>query len=111
MSYFKVSEVERLQGVQKVLSGGWVQGYLATDSTGKQVPPDSLVATCFCLSGAMIKCRQSMTDETHIFAIKGIKYYLRKQGYCSLAQYNDHPGRTKEQVIAMLDQVVLDIKG
>lgn len=82
---------------------GWCQGANARNWAGKKVDPHHKSACRFCLIGALDK----IYDATSI-AMMEAKLALYQQRVIphnmGLAEWNDAPGRTKEEVIAALKQ-------
>jgi hypothetical protein len=83
---------------------GWCQENLATDETGVGCSINDKTAANFCLIGAIYrKNRCSRTSLTEDLAKA-----CRKLGFgssASLSVWNDHPERTKEEVVALLKEL------
>lgn len=86
---------------------GWVQGTEARDRDGNDVPPLDDQAVCFCLQGA-IRRSTGGDNEFEKFRISNEKVQTVLNGKLGPAvpgttwEWNDTPGRTKEEVIAVL---------
>jgi len=83
---------------------GWCQENMATDETGVGCSINDKTAANFCLIGARYrKNRRSRTTLT-----EDLIKVLRKLGFKSsagLSVWNDHPDRTKEEVVALLKEL------
>jgi hypothetical protein len=83
---------------------GWCQENMATDETGVGCSINDKTAANFCLIGVIYrKNRRSRTTLT-----EDLIKVLRKLGFKSsagLSVWNDHPDRTKEEVIALLKEL------
>ena len=85
-----------------IIEKGWVQNAFAKDKCGKSTHPCRYDAERWCLSGALIAA---------VFIIKGDHL-----SYCpnnlteglmlevDVIEWNDHPDRTKGQVVAILQR-------
>lgn len=80
---------------------GWTTRYNARDADDNDCPPTSERAKSFCALGAITRYQYESGDylgrnliETRLRELVGYGY-----GFDSIAEYNDHPGRTKDQVI------------
>lgn len=84
----------------------WTQKAYAKDSYGMSVSYSSENATCYCALGSMWRVAKI---TAHYYAFKYIpmpekslhKYLvsIKEPGFVSIAQWNDEPVRTKEDVI------------
>ena len=80
------TEKEVLQEARRLLSEiGWCQGHFVTDRE-------------FCIIGAICKALQETNAST--FALLGNP----PTGFTSWVDWNDAPGRTKEQVLEQFDR-------
>lgn len=89
---------------------GWCQGAVARNATGVPCQPTHRDATAWCLYGAINKTYPEDTEQrTRI--MDRIRHILRAQRFihvddpASLALWNDHPKRTQQEVIQLLQQV------
>ena len=101
-----------------LLEKGWCQGSRALDAEGESVRAVDSRAASFCLIGAIARARYDVAYESGVNAVgswwltaEPIESYVSTLGSWSigssgLAQFNDKPGRTKEEVIAVLDAVI-----
>lgn len=85
---------------------GWCQGCFAIDSEGKHVLPDNPSAVAWCLIGATARSvadgTLSSEEEVEIYRAIFMSGISRCQGFI---EWNDAPGRTKEEVLALLKEV------
>lgn len=83
---------------------GWTQGANATDVHGRGVPIDSKLAARFCSLGAI-----DVTEvEYSIVSKEKTKDLLRQflLPYSDIVSFNDTPGRTKAEVLAVFDLAI-----
>ena len=84
----------------------WIQGDLARDAEGSPVSPNSPVATCWCLVGAISAvsteedCRGGPATRAIIELEEPIEHYL------ALESWNDCSGITHQDVIQLMDEVI-----
>lgn len=81
-------------------SFGWTQGYYARDAEGRKTTIRDPATACVCLLGAVQKCYRPnpyRTDE--YWAV--LDRIADELGGLRAARWNDAPGRTKEEVIAL----------
>ena len=76
--------------------GAWTQRELARTADGSPDAPDNPLATCWCAIGAI----ESLTNET--YALRAL--YL--MGVDDIAKWNDAPGRTQAEVLALFDRAI-----
>lgn len=101
-----------LERTEQILLRGWTQGTLARRGRDR-VSPESNLATCFCLVGAMCRAEHELRKEgkwerplwdAALDSVCGIlekRGYPRNGGSC-IAKFNDEPERTAEEVIALV---------
>lgn len=75
---------------------GWCQHVCARDANGGAVDPCDRSAVSWCVMGALFKCIQ---PEEHNEACKKLRQVM-KTGH--FGDWNDAPGRTKEEAIEAL---------
>lgn len=86
------------------LEKGWCQGASARDENGYTVGANLPVATSFCIFGALTY--EDRYDGT-LDARQLVREVLgAKLGDGAIATYNDAPGRTKEEVLALVDKAI-----
>lgn len=78
---------------------GWTQGVCARNSEGEEVDVDSPEACCWCILGAVgIAADKNESINQQAFT----SYFMKKWGGISV--WNDNPNRTKEEVVALLEE-------
>lgn len=82
----------------------WIQNDLSLDGKGHEVFYNDPSACCFCLIGGISKCYQS-TTSTYSRMWKRSFDHVKKIGYESVAEWNDDPKRTKEDVVALCKEL------
>lgn len=90
---------------------GWSQKCNARDAQGKHVMVYDPRATCFCAYGAMAKTMEDIPERQLLLDIAANAlndYVVREFGEPeggsgqNIVNYNDTPGRTKEEVLAVM---------
>lgn len=81
----------------------WIQGWSAKTEDGISVPADSPLAYKFCTIRAIARVYGCNIEKIG----KIEKYVLETTGKYSVTKWNDHPSRTKEEVIKTLKELDL----
>lgn len=76
---------------------GWTTGTYARDAAGKRCDMHSPRASCWCASAAIILCIPVDND-----ALRSFTDSVLSMGF-TIAQWNDAPGRTQQEVIEALE--------
>lgn len=88
--------------------GAWTQHVLARSALGFRVPPNSPTATCWCLRGALSSVSRPGPNrsqgELEIRAVLVLAKLLG--GHLHVWHWNDAPGRTQAEVLALLDRAI-----
>lgn len=90
--------IERLTAAKKLIQKGWTQGHYAEDKDGSIVSYNSPTASRFCLMGA-VHLKVAPTEY-----LKAALGSLTNTG--RLVKYNDTPGRTKKEVLALFARAI-----
>lgn len=91
----KTSEV--LQEAINILSAmGWVQHDVAQDKDGNAINPMKPSVVAVCIYGALHRSRRNYSELDS--ACRAIRHVLP----CEINEFNDSPGRTKEEVLDAL---------
>lgn len=86
---------------------GWCQGAAARDKGGLAVAATSSDATRFCILGAINAARL----DNGVSVIGELYCALKcEAGESSLAGFNDAPGRTQEEVLALFDKAIARVE-
>lgn len=89
---------------------GWTQGSLARNSKGMLRSPDDPDAICWCMIGAI--CKVTTNNAEVMRFLQCTHNALKKRGIPSaIAAYNDTVGRTKEEVIEVLEEAEKEYYG
>ena len=108
-----VPVLEILKRTKEILTpdGVWIQRGYSWESPSVAVSVPVPQAMCFCVLGAMDRAHWELepTDEESPFgggpeAISALDLHIPLQ--MSLPEWNDRPGRTKEEVLALLDTAI-----
>lgn len=75
--------------------GAWTQGALARGADGEPVEPEDRDATCWCISGALMR----LSDGQFYELIKPVERVI---GGRIIPAWNDTKGRTQAEVVAKL---------
>ena len=80
--------------------GKWTQGAGARSGNGGVVLGSDVTAVCWCVIGAIGKCYPSNAES--LAAMHKVWLELNKNGFDGIANWNDDPGRTYEEVVEVL---------
>lgn len=83
-----------LQEARALIERGWCQGEFQIEEQ-------------YCVIGAIETAREKYSARTGITAQKVL--WLHSGGGCSLPNWNDQPGRTKEEVLALFDRALTEV--
>lgn len=87
----------------------WTQGHWARNELGGYTDYNSETAVCWCLRGAIDKrlsCGSSAASELYSLfelAVSGVR--MSDDGHLEFVDWNDEPGRTVQEVIALCEKV------
>lgn len=104
-------------GLRLIQTVGWCQRWYsyAADSEGhrQRCAPECEQAECFCLAGCLYRAAHDLGCRDYLPLISAARLRLRSVLYnldCKLEApvWNDCPGRTKEQVEALLKVAIHD---
>ena len=98
--------VEILKEARELVAKGWTRGCSARDAKGDFVRPESPDATCWCAYGAV--ARATDDEATGKWAI-ATRYLGDAVGY-HVPAFNDAPGRTQVEVLAVFDAAIAKAK-
>ena len=99
-----MTNVEALKEVCHLIENGWTQEEYARNKDGGATTTCSPHATCFCLAGACMRVDQKNKFEINTEQI--ISRYIRSKYQIHTTVWNDKPERTKEEVLALLDEII-----
>lgn len=86
--------------VRERVRQGWTQRAEARDASGAPCPIKDPDAVSWCLRAAIIK--------EGAFTAGFLTRAIRDRGFSGVDEWNDHPGRTQAEVIALLDEILGD---
>jgi hypothetical protein len=78
---------------------GWCQYVWARNAEGLSAPIESAMACSFCTRGALERVGAGIP------ALKKLEHRLSLYSTLQITEWNDHPERTKEEVIALLKEL------
>lgn len=104
-----MNAIEILKAAKKqIVDKGWTQGAYARTASGRQIGAHAGAAACFCAIGAC----QSVHDDYHAAHYEAIRLLrLQTLNDSDIPTWNDHPDRTKEEVIAAFDKAITAAEG
>ena len=97
-----------LRAARELLAAGWCQEAIARTDTGVAVYDENKAATAFCLWGA---CCRAVSDmglnyQKDLRLMDAIAFALDETvGVCAV-DWNDTPGRTQLEVLAVVDAII-----
>jgi hypothetical protein len=97
--------VELLRRASDLIRRGWTQHAESRDAAGAEVEPWQSTATCWSLLGALVAALEEQTDGGDLplqqlaDALDALALFVDSD---SLADWNDDPRRTRDDVIVVL---------
>jgi hypothetical protein len=97
--------VELLRRASDLIRRGWTQHAESRDAAGAEVEPWQPTATCWSLLGALVAALEEVTDGGDLplaqlaDALDALALFVDSD---SLADWNDDPRRTRDDVIGVL---------
>jgi hypothetical protein len=85
---------------------GWCQGAMAKDEFGVECDEDAPEACHFCLAGALVRARTNLGEGSVQAAENAIADVLGLDKSYLYVNWNDRAGRTKEQVLSVMDLAI-----
>lgn len=82
---------------------GWTQGALARNRAGAHVCPTEHTAKSFCMLGA---CYAANPHPAYMANATDELLMALPKPYFEVEAFNDAPGRTKEEVLAVFDKAI-----
>jgi hypothetical protein len=95
-----MTPIQLLYAAKAKVVVGWCQGAAAQDASGHETSINEGVK--WDALGAIVAVAQSSSITTEAVA----RYYLELAAGCKVSTWNDRPGRTKEEVLAMYDLAI-----
>ncbi len=98
--------LEGLKRAKALIERGWTQHTRARDAAGDPTHADSADAVMFCVDGACVRVAFETGIDGWAIADR-LETALGKRGFnASIARWNDRPDRTKEEVLALMEEVI-----
>lgn len=96
-----------LTQARAVIERGWCQGCFARDAEGQPVAATDPLAETFCIRGAtrVVSPNDDARERAH-WHLENAIIDVTQRSYTSLASYNDDPGRTQAEVLAVFDAAI-----
>ena len=83
--------------------GAWTQGWPARKANGRLCMARNPEAVQWCIVGALRKTNSAQFILGAFWSMPPtLRTALHARGYHSLSRYNDAPGRTQDEVVALL---------
>jgi hypothetical protein len=102
--------IQALKKTRTLLRKGWCQGNYARNPFGMSTSLWDPDACSWCLTGAILRsCEDnSLSYEVHkvLARITPRKFGTMKDVHNKLSSWNDHDGRTKEEVIKLVSRAI-----
>lgn len=92
--------VEQLRAARALVERGWCQGVLARNKNGKKCGHRSKHAVCFCALGALYR------GGLEYWSDRFLHDAAEKLGAVNPVCFNDAPGRTQAEVLALFDEAI-----
>jgi hypothetical protein len=83
----------------------WCQYALAKDSQGFPVRSNSSQACCFCVIGLLAAVADTSLKDSFSSSYSCLEAHIEKTFNLTVVRWNDHPERTKEEVLAVLKEL------
>lgn len=99
-----MTKLELLIKAREKIRQGWTQNVSARNSDNYPVNVDALEAVAWCALGAIWAVRG--TYETQDDAERELCKTIDREYAYSIAEWNDKPGRTKEEVLDLYDRTI-----
>lgn len=100
-----VTAEDILRRVRRHVEQGWCQDSWALDADANRVYPDDPVAVAWCLLGAWAAV-ESQIGGSRADVSQYIYAALPPHAKNSMTVYNDEPGRTQAEIVALLDRAI-----
>lgn len=104
-----VRAIEILKAARDLLvrDGRWTQRACARDASGREVDELSERAVSFDLLGAITRAGRNSGQDAHAIVIAHLRAGV---GFKTLGDWNDTPGRSQADVVALLDAAITAAK-
>jgi hypothetical protein len=96
-----MTKKEVLIQAKAIIERGWCQGTYAIDNDGHPVDFDSQKAVAWCIRGATCLIAPDGYHNRY-----GAHELIKSITITPISQWNDEPGRTKEEVLDVLTQAI-----
>ncbi len=99
--------VDGLKKVREILANGWTQEASARDAEGEPLFSTDPRACSFCILGAVWRAvgYENQMESRLVYALRNAIGEDAK-----LVSYNDTPGRTQDEMLALVDKAIENIK-
>ena len=102
-----------IDGARPLIEAGWTQGAYARDVAGDSAYFRGKDAACFCVVGALLRAQNSPGGTGDVAAVVDqihLRGFPRGMAPSAIDVWNDAPQRTKEDVLAALDQTAAALR-
>jgi len=118
MSEEQKSAVDVLKRARELLANGWKQGWFAYDAGGQETSSFSRDAVCFCCHGAIDRAVFEIARGRNDYSVwpieatatsllmKAIHRNVGSTFEPCIADWNDAPERTQDEVLAAFDEAI-----
>lgn len=103
-----MSTKQILVETRKLIEQGWIQGVNARNEYGASVASGSPDATCWCLQGGLLRVARDLNKSGRDIMLVAdvLDNTALLRGSNDLVNYNDTPGRTKDEVLQLIDDTI-----
>lgn len=102
-----MTTLEVLQGMRSRLATGWTQYAVARNRFGVRVASSSSEACSWCIMGAASATTRNADERSSAYT----RLYQSGIRLLTVGEWNDIPGRTQEEVLALIDSAIERVKG
>ncbi|HWB15922.1 MAG TPA: hypothetical protein VG538_05895 [Vicinamibacterales bacterium] len=103
---------EHLVAARALIAQGWCRNADARDRTGRSVQSTSDAACAWCIEGAIFRVTHTAANDwplcQMVTALMGAREYPYSYPFSreALSAWNDKPGRTQADVLALFDRAI-----
>jgi hypothetical protein len=101
----KMTTREILTNARALIAKGWTQGHYARMASGYPCHENSQRAVSWCLVGAVCRAGEIYLRQA-LDAVEYLREIIGDPDLPLIGNWNDAPGRTQEEVLALLDRAI-----
>ncbi len=100
--------IDGLKQVRDLLEKGWTQEASARDADGEPLLSTDTRACSFCILGAVWRAVAGHDNPMESRLVYALRNAIGEDA--KLVAYNDTPGRTQDEILALVDKAIENIK-